>query len=291
MANNYAQGTFEPEIPHNLFTPSDLEIMDVLGLSVDKGPDGLAYLYNDGFCTAGYIKLEGGSEKEVCEDDLYAMLQEVIKRSNGELAYITHEQAYTCDRMRQGEFGGSAVIITADDVQYHGTSSWLQRRIAEVETGNFGPDTEEPDMPALPNLAEIEGGRPFSPVNLAIVLDGGLVQAVVSDNPSAFMGVKSVVIDYDTDSPDPDDECLGLVLQQDSSTVPAYMRGITIDQATIDLGQVDDFVSDKAIGNAQQRIAVCDGYPCEGSKDANTDGRRCVNETKCLAWTYYDDNN
>lgn len=144
MANNYAQGTFEPEIPFNLFTESDLNLLDALSVSVDKGPDGLAYLYNENYCTSGYLEVDE-VEKEVGEDDLYAMLQEVIKRSNGEVQYITHEQAYTCDKMRKGEFGGSAVFITADDIQYHGTSSWLQRRIAEVETGDTGPDTEEPE--------------------------------------------------------------------------------------------------------------------------------------------------
>lgn len=144
MANNYAQGTFEPEIPFSLFTESDLALLDALGVSIDKGPDGLCYLYNENYCTSGYIE-EGGANAEVAEDDLYAMLQEVIKRSNGELRFITHEQAYTCDNMCKGEFGGSAVFITADDVQYHGTSSWLQRRISEVETGDTGPDTEEPE--------------------------------------------------------------------------------------------------------------------------------------------------
>lgn len=388
MANNYAQGTFEPEIPFTLFTESDLTLLDTLGVSVDKGPDGLCYLYNENYCTSGYIVVDG-VETEVVEDDLYAMLQEVIKRSNGKIRFISHEQAYTCDKMRKGEFGGSAVFITADDVQYHGTSSWLQRRIAEVETGDTGPDTEDPEaiitedvIEAINNLIDaaklvvkrwesgnlaeavtnlnmvigwaestIEAYSPVvtaqpaslvnkalkaawyfienvseddpersnkffelraqvreafaaldcnfngdpagsltnTPVNLAIVLDGGLVQAVVTDNPAVLKGVNTMIIDYDTDCLDQDDECLGLVLQQDESLANAYMRGISIDPATVDLGQVANFVSDEACGSTQQRKAICGGYPCEGCPDVNLDGDRCVNESKCLAWTRYHD--
>jgi hypothetical protein len=122
---------------------------------------------------------------------------------------------------------------------------------------------------------------------LAIILDGGLVQAVVSDNPSAFAGVRTVIIDYDTDSLDPEDECLGIVVQEDESMTPAYIRLETIEQATIDLTQLQDFVTDKAYGSTQQRIAACGDYPCKGCPDENSDGSRCVNDENCLAWHYY----
>lgn len=148
MAKIYAQGTFEPEIPFHLFTKNDLDLLEALGVSVDNGgDDGLALLYNENYCTTGFLVVDG-EKNEVREDDLYKMLQEVINRSNGEINFITHEQAYTCDKMWKGEFGGSAVIITADDIQYDGTSAWLQRRIDEVETGDFGPDTD--DTPTAP---------------------------------------------------------------------------------------------------------------------------------------------
>lgn len=45
MANNYAQGTFEPEIPFDLLTESDLNLLDAFSVSVDQGPDGLAYTH------------------------------------------------------------------------------------------------------------------------------------------------------------------------------------------------------------------------------------------------------
>ena len=99
-----------------------------------------------------------------------------------------------------------------------------------------------------------------------------------------------MIIDYDTDCLDPDDDYLGLVLQQDGSLAEAYMRGISIDPAAIDLGQVADFVSDEAYGSTQQRKAICGGYPCEECPDVNLNDDRCVNEPICLAWTRYNDN-
>lgn len=117
---------------------------------------------------------------------------------------------------------------------------------------------------------------------LAIILDGGLVQAVVSDKTSAFAGVRTVIIDYDTKSLDPEDETLGLVVQEDKSITPAYIRQETIEQATIDLNQLQDFVTDKGYGSTQQRIAACGDYPCKGCPDVN-----CDNDGNCLSWQYY----
>jgi hypothetical protein len=43
------------------------------------------------------------------------------------------------------------------------------------------------------------------PVQLAITLDGGLIQDIVSDTPEAFEGVEITVIDYDVEGADPGD--------------------------------------------------------------------------------------
>jgi hypothetical protein len=40
-------------------------------------------------------------------------------------------------------FGGSALFITAIDVQYISTSQWLEERIGEAETGDTGPHTDD----------------------------------------------------------------------------------------------------------------------------------------------------
>lgn len=114
---------------------------------------------------------------------------------------------------------------------------------------------------------------------------------MVSDNPEVFSNVNLMVIDHDIDDPDIGDETLGLVLQQDGGFTGAYMKGESIDQATIDIGQVADFISGKAYGGTQQRFTVAMKYPCVECPDVNTDGNHCANEKKCLAFTYYKDNN
>lgn len=495
MANNYASGTFAPFIPANLITDEFKLLAKAVGVSIEptNDDDNEVYLFNEDYCTSGYIEKGDGTEKEVSDEDLYAAIQDIIRRSEGRLAWVLHEQAYTCDKMRKGEFGGSAVFITADDIQYHGTSSWLERRIHEAETGDFGPDTEDPaetpkdifrdgpeallpdgmcandyvlsekhksawvaignvsvhvsrkddgvsvslyprgvedsdsigetwatfaecetddtglfcgvlpqnDTPhdvkealntilpegttvnvndvieatndliaaakvvverwengdlaqAVANLGVVIGwtektledytpavapqpginlelleacrallevqrarrhplGTPDEgiatmcveaackadraieraesanpiPINLAVILDGGLVQAVVTDAPEAFKGVNTMIIDYDTDCLDKDDESLGIVLQDDGALAAAYIRATSVESAGIDLARTADFVFDKAYGANQERFAICDINPCEGCKDCNSDGERCVNEDKCLAWQYY----
>jgi len=338
MSNNYAQGTFEPLIPADLLTDSDKKLLEALEVSVDQAKEGFLYLYNENFATsARIINPEDGIVKEVGEDDLYKMFQEIIKRSDGKLPWVSHEQAYTNDKMRRSEFGGSAVFITADDIQWNSTSSWLERRIHEVESGDIGPDTDDtPTSPSATHEEIVDAARelitaaklvverwtsgdlaeavnnlnmvtsfmeytletaekpvaPQQPTTLAIVLEGGLVQAVTTDNLDAFKGINTVIIDYDTKSlDDEDDETLGLVLQGDGTTATAYIRATSIDQATVDLGQVADFVSDKAYGSNQQRIAACGGHPCVDCKDVCLDATaRCVNEVKCLAWLHFNDN-
>lgn len=626
MSNNHASGTFAPYIPTNLITNDFKKLADAVGLTIQPFNDegDMVYLFNEDYCTSGYIENEDGTEKEVTDEDLYAAIQDIIRNSEGKLTWVSHEQAYTCDKMRPGEFGGSAVFITADDIQYHGTSSWLERRIYEAETGDIGPDTEDdapintlrekalllacshflcdsdeltlleqyqalekaetgaipqgvvvwepfenftatdlyndiedlrdlilngmefaqqtassanperegaealvPDgicandyilsdahtsawvkvgsisayirrtdegvsvdllpagqedaeavgstwatfaeceaddtglfcgvlpqhdtpsdvqktldsiMPedtvnaddaiesandlikaakvvverwenaahadfaqavanldvvigwvektlkdysvcvapqpdinnelleaciqaraALPDawaavqcdtpkevvdllnraiaraesvdqtgrisasqaetilkgliemisevediehdhfgcqedkcalcaaknyIAKIEEGQP-SPINLAIVLDGGLVQAVVTDSPEAFKGINTMIIDYDTDGPFVENDSLGIVPQGDGNLKTAYIYATSIENAGIDLARAADFVTDRAYGANQERFAICGHNPCENCKDCNLDGVRCVNEDKCLAWLIF----
>jgi hypothetical protein len=124
MADVYAEGTFEPGIPDHLLTEKDRALFEAIGVSMDT-IDGKAFLYHENYATSGF--LADGEGPEVTEDDLYAALQDIIRRSNGELKFITHEQAYTCEKMAPGQFGGSAAFITADDFVHFGTSGWLEQ--------------------------------------------------------------------------------------------------------------------------------------------------------------------
>lgn len=161
--------------------------------------------------------------------------------------------------------------------------------VEDIEHDQFGCQEECALCAAKNYIAKIEEGQP-SPINLAIVLDGGLVQAVVTDAPEAFKGVNTMIIDYDTECPDQDNERLGIVPQGDGKLVSAYICATSIEKAGIDLGRTADFVSDKAYGANQERFAICGNNPCEDCGDCNSDGERCINEDKCLAWQYYNNN-
>lgn len=336
MANNHASGTFAPYIPSDLITDDFKKLAEAVGASLQpfNDDDSMVYLFNEDYCTSGHIENEDGTEKEVSDDDLYAGLQDIIRRSEGRLTWISHEQAYTCDKMRSGEFGGSAVFITADNIQYHGTSSWLERRIGEAEGYDTEPDTEGPIADpvttaeiieatnellsacslvidnwetgnlagAVNNLAltasyventiknlGVDGVPPdgTSPPTLAIVIDGGIVQTVVTDHPELFSDVRCVIVDYDVDAADPLDDSIGVVVQQDGTLSDAYIQETMIDRSGIDLKEVVAFIDDTSYGAAQVRVAVYGDNPCDNCNDINSDGERCVNEEKCLAWRRY----
>ena len=130
MANNYSATTVTPYIPRELITEKMWALLDAVGGMETDGQKDVYFYSEDGI---GYGELDG---EEVSEEDIVGEFQTIIKNSNGKLPWVAFETSYTCDKMRQGEFGGSAIFITADDVQYVGTNTWLTERISEVETGN-----------------------------------------------------------------------------------------------------------------------------------------------------------
>jgi hypothetical protein len=77
---------------------------------------------------------------------------------------------------------------------------------------------------------------------LAIVLDGGLVQCVVSDRPEMFAGLEVLTIDYDTDGAD-DDE-LSSVPQAGGTDEEAVVGWHDITQATINLRDITPLVDE-----------------------------------------------
>jgi hypothetical protein len=62
-------------------------------------------------------------------------------------------------------FGGSTIFITADDVQFLATDSWLELRKYEVENRDVRPDAEDPPPSITESLRsrEREGGGYISP--------------------------------------------------------------------------------------------------------------------------------
>jgi len=144
MADYFSSSVFQPSIPKQLLTNDDLEFL--AAFNIDAEPDGedTLYLFAEDWCTCAVMEYEDGTEKELDENDLFTRFQEIIRRSNGELPWIYMETSYTCSKMRPDGFGGFAVFITADDVDCIGTSWWLEQRISEAETGDFGPHSDDP---------------------------------------------------------------------------------------------------------------------------------------------------
>lgn len=162
MANNYAQATVSPSLPTSAFTPLEHEMLRYCGYS--GSPDGdNTYFY----CEEGdtEIDAEGWQElvfEEVMSDDpsytkyssavvegaidAVTLFQGILNKPEcSDIPYITIEGANTCDKMRQGEFGGFAVLITRDDVKYMSTSQWLSEACHEEGWKNG------PLLPVLPS--------------------------------------------------------------------------------------------------------------------------------------------
>lgn len=177
MADYISQGAFQPSIPKHLITEEDRRIIEAFGISIDQDGEDKLFLFADDWCNHGVIDAENPKDDiELEEEELYSCLQAIIRRSNGELTWISRENAYTCTRNRPDGFGGSAVFVTADDVQYLGTCSWLEQKKHEAETRGSGP----------------------KPPIMCVVLDGGAVQMVITDVPEQFHASMDVVI-IDTD--------------------------------------------------------------------------------------------
>jgi ribosomal protein L37AE/L43A len=136
MPDYMNQSVFQPSIPKHLMNDEDRRYLEAFSITFEPDGEDKFYLYADTWCCSAYLdsKEPGGKEIELNEDDLFARFQEIIRRSNGELPWISKESAYTCSEMRSEGFGGGAVFITATDIKYCFTGQWLEERIKEAET-------------------------------------------------------------------------------------------------------------------------------------------------------------
>jgi hypothetical protein len=273
MADYYSQSIFQPSIPKHLLTEDDLDFLTAFNIDTEPAGEDMLYLFAEDWCTSAVMEYEDGSERDLDENDLYTRFQEIIRRSNGELPWIYKETSYGCNKMRPDGFGGSAVFITADDVQFYGTSIWLEERISEAESGDIGPYTDAPPktsatpakllqhlVESFPQadpvsefyndpidgcdavdflsefIPEVRNCIDAEPPKVAVVLDGGLVRCIVSDCPERLAPMDVVVIDYDTDG---DEEGIIKVPQgEDRPPEEAYATGFEVTKAEIDIAAV-----------------------------------------------------
>lgn len=80
--------------------------------------------------------------------------------------------------------------------------------------------------------------RRQEPPTVAVILEGGLVQCIVSDRPNDIQPMNLMVLDYDTDGVD--EEELLRVPQRDGSISTATGRYVGFDHAEIGLAAVMD---------------------------------------------------
>jgi hypothetical protein len=65
-------------------------------------------------------------------------LQDIVRRSRT-LRYVTVVSAFTCSKMRPDGFGGSASLITADDIKYKSTHDILEAYVSAMEDAQVSP--------------------------------------------------------------------------------------------------------------------------------------------------------
>lgn len=152
MADFFKHSVFQPFIPKHLLTLEDCRVIEAFRIAIDASPIGMdsVYLNSDEWNGVGYLDPDDGEGETLVldEDDLIACLQTIIRRSKGELTWISQECAYTCSEMVPDGFGGSAIFITADDVRYVSTSEWLEKRIEEAISCGTNPQTDDPEASA-----------------------------------------------------------------------------------------------------------------------------------------------
>ena len=127
MANNYIQATVYPEIHKSLLTGKELITLEFAGFSVeDWDQSGNLYLYvEEGF-------IEEDEDEDGNKFNIFDIFQNVIKRSESSeevdpIKDIIIEGAFTCSKMRPGEFGGFVTRISEGLVQYGSTSELLDQ--------------------------------------------------------------------------------------------------------------------------------------------------------------------
>ena len=122
MADNYSEMTVSPCIPKELVTTKELELLKDEGFSYKEINEQRTMKY--------YFFNEEGDGDDM---NIVKAFQAIIKRSHGKLKYVALEGAYTSSKMRPGEFGGFACLITKEADEWFNTGSWLKTRIEELK--------------------------------------------------------------------------------------------------------------------------------------------------------------
>jgi hypothetical protein len=188
MANNYDQATVQPNFPILSVTDFEKELLSQFGFSYeiyDSREEGNSLYFFVEECTRDeiddldvdlvfecaqqgdpiatnvlrYIQNHSSNSLDTyvsSEFSWVSIFQEILKKPECEgIEDICVEGAYTCDKLRPGEFGGWVCRITRDSVQCDGTSAAFERM------------KKEPEFLAALNLVlEMASGNPLDELDV-----------------------------------------------------------------------------------------------------------------------------
>lgn len=125
---------------------------------------------------------------------------------------------------------------------YIKTLETLYSQVSDMVNGNRLKEFDIPDdFQALTSqLRKVEQAltawqEPLSAKqNVAVVMNDGVIQAVVAERPEELGNINLVLIDYDTDGAD-EHELVSVPQGEGAEDQEAYMRGLTVVQTGIDL--------------------------------------------------------
>jgi len=123
MANNYSQATVSPtDIPSNALTDEERGVLESSGFTLHESGDNTIYIVvEDSFLLEESPDFIEDETKEITAEDVF---NRIITKVD-EINEIVIEGAYTCSKMRSGEFGGFVIRFTRDRVQSGDTGTLL----------------------------------------------------------------------------------------------------------------------------------------------------------------------
>jgi hypothetical protein len=116
MANNYSQGTIQPSVPEKYLTPDIIEDLESFGITCEFTEKDKTY----------YLFIEFGLDDE---EEAVKVLQSILQKwekVSKKRRYFEIGIANTCDKLRPGEFGGSAIFITPKSIKWENTYTFLE---------------------------------------------------------------------------------------------------------------------------------------------------------------------
>jgi len=147
MADYYEQSVVNPsEIPVGLVTGKEIAVLEACGFKVEKyGKDENATYYvfaEESTNPEPDLSEIGLTEEETAHyagsEPWITVLQDILRKSNESggkpIGYFTVETGCTASKMLPDGYGGHAMFVTADNVEYFGTGMWLADQTEKFET-------------------------------------------------------------------------------------------------------------------------------------------------------------